>query len=652
LDETGRTGTGGPSPPAPLGPGLTWTGTDHPPTALPELVGQADVPSGAGADCTLVPITAGGDGAPDAPAAQALAALRSWLADAERSARGRLVLLTTGAVACTPHETVDDPARSAVWGLARAAQAEYPGRVVVADLDGSAAAWAALPAALATGEPQLALRGDQILVPRLERAADTGPAAETGAAADTGPAAGTGPIADTAPAGGLDPAGTVLITGGTGDLGALVARHLVTAHGVRRLLLTSRRGPAAEGAAELAAGLRAEGADVTVAACDAADRDALAALLAAIPADRPLTAVVHAAGVLDDGVLGSLTPQRLAGVMAPKAGAAWHLHDLTRDLPLSAFVLFSSASGVLGSAGQGGYAAANSYLDGLAVHRRAAGLPATSLAWGLWHQERGGMAGGLTEAERDRITRAGFGAIEPAAGLALFDAALRRPDPVLVAARFDLPLLRPRAQNPDFPPVLRGLVPPARIPSAAAPAAPAAGDGPPLADRLLPLDDAGRESLLLELVLTQAAAVLGHSSPRAVPADRPFTESGLDSLAAVEIRGRLDAATGVRLPATVVFDHPTPAALAAHLKDTLVPAPARPADAALADLDRLRDTLPPLSGDPETAAQIRLRLKGLLAAWDEATAPADAADDGADDALDAADLGELLDIIDEELGNA
>ncbi|MEV6809834.1 SDR family NAD(P)-dependent oxidoreductase [Streptomyces sp. NPDC051129] len=633
-------------------PTLTWTGTDHPPTALPELVGQADVPSGAGADCTLVPITAGGDGAPDAPAAQALAALRSWLADAERSARGRLVLLTTGAVACTPHETVDDPARSAVWGLARAAQAEYPGRVVVADLDGSAAAWAALPAALATGEPQLALRGDQILVPRLERAADTGPAAETGAAADTGPAAGTGPIADTAPAGGLDPAGTVLITGGTGDLGALVARHLVTAHGVRRLLLTSRRGPAAEGAAELAAGLRAEGADVTVAACDAADRDALAALLAAIPADRPLTAVVHAAGVLDDGVLGSLTPQRLAGVMAPKAVAARHLHELTRDLPLSAFVLFSSASGVLGSAGQGGYAAANSYLDGLAVHRRAAGLPATSLAWGLWHQERGGMAGGLTEAERDRITRAGFGAIEPAAGLALFDAALRRPDPVLVAARFDLPLLRPRAQNPDFPPVLRGLVPPARIPSAAAPAAPAAGDGPPLADRLLPLDDAGRESLLLELVLTQAAAVLGHSSPRAVPADRPFTESGLDSLAAVEIRGRLDAATGVRLPATVVFDHPTPAALAAHLKDTLVPAPARPADAALADLDRLRDTLPPLSGDPETAAQIRLRLKGLLAAWDEATAPADAADDGADDALDAADLGELLDIIDEELGNA
>ncbi|MFF5532036.1 type I polyketide synthase [Streptomyces cinerochromogenes] len=616
----------------------TWLG-DTPPTDLAEVppTGPADVHPDARADFTLVPITARDDGSPDsvaAAAAQALAALQSWLADSERSARGRLVLVTTGAVARTPEEGLDDPAQSAVWGLARAAQAEYPGRVVVADLDGSDAAWAALPAALVTDEPQLALRADRMLVPRLDRA----------------------PAPGGAPGTVLDPDGTVLITGGTGDLGALVARHLVTAHGVRHLLLTSRRGPAAEGAAELAAELRAQGADVTVAACDAADRDALAALLAAVPADRPLTAVVHAAGVLDDGVLGSLTPQRLAGVMAPKAVAARHLHELTRELPLAAFLLFSSASGVLGSAGQGAYAAANSFLDGLAVHRAAAGLPATSLAWGLWHQERGGMAGGLTDAERNRITRAGFGAIAPDAGLALLDAALRRPEPVLVAARFDLPLLQPRSQNPDFPPVLRGLVRPARTPATAPGAtAPAAVGGPSLTDRLLPLDDAGRESLLLDLVLTQAAAVLGHSSPHAVPADRSFTESGLDSLAAVEIRGRLDAATGVRLPATVVFDHPTPAALAAHLKETLVPAAPDPADAALADLDRLRHTLPRLSGDPEAAAQIRLRLKGLLAAWDEATAGADAAADGtddADDALDAADLGELLDIIDEELGNA
>ncbi|WP_373303935.1 type I polyketide synthase [Streptomyces cinerochromogenes] len=617
-----------PAPAPTARPALAWLGTAPVPAAL------TGVHPGADADFTLVPITAG-DGSPDsvaAAAAQALAALQPWLADSERSARGRLVLVTTGAVACTPEEGLDDPAQSAVWGLARAAQAEYPGRVIVADLDGSDAAWAALPAALATDEPQLALRADRVLVPRLDRA--PAPGGEPGTV--------------------LDPDGTVLITGGTGDLGALVARHLVTAHGVRSLLLTSRRGPAADGAAELAAELRAQGADVTVAACDAADRDALAALLAAVPADRPLTAVVHAAGVLDDGVLGSLTPQRLAGVMAPKAVAARHLHELTRELPLAAFVLFSSASGVLGSAGQGAYAAANSFLDGLAAHRAAAGLPATSLAWGLWHQERGGMAGGLTDSERDRITRAGFGAIAPDAGLAMFDAALRRPEPVLVAARFDLPLLQPRSQNPDFPPVLRGLVRPARTP-AAAPGATAPAGGPSLTDRLLPLDDAGRESLLLDLVLTQAAAVLGHSSPHAVPADRSFTESGLDSLAAVEIRGRLDAATGVRLPATVVFDHPTPAALAAHLKETLVPAAPDPADAALADLDRLRDTLPRLSGDPEAAAQIRLRLKGLLAAWDEATAGADAAADGthdADDALDAADLGELLDIIDEELGNA
>ncbi|MER7753355.1 SDR family NAD(P)-dependent oxidoreductase [Kitasatospora sp. NPDC097643] len=632
---------------------LSWLGTDAPPAAL--ALAAAGDRAAALVPVALVPVAVDGGADPAAARAavtRALTAVRGWLAD-DRSTRGRLALLTRNAVGCPPDQSapVDpapvDPAQSAVWGLVRAAQAEYPGRIVLADLDGAEASWRALPAALAGDEPQLALRDGRLLVPRLA------------------------PTTPDTPAPVLDPNGTVLITGGTGDLGALLARHLVTTHGVRHLLLTSRRGPTADGADTLATELRATGAHVTITACDTADRAALTTLLADIPTHHPLTAVIHTAGVLDDGILDSLTPERLDHVLRPKAHGAWHLHELTQHHNLTAFVLFSSAAGVLGAAGQSAYAAANGYLDGLAQHRTAAGLPATSLAWGLWDQSDGGMAGGLTAAERGRITRAGFGAIAPAAGLALFDAALGRPEPLLVPARFDLPLLQPRSGDPDFPAVLRALVRPAGTRPAAGPVRTAAGSpgspgsagspGSPgsLVDRLLPLDAAGRESLLLDLVLTQAATVLGHSSPQAVAPDRPFTESGLDSLAAVEIRGRLDAATGVRLPATTVFDHPTPAGLAAHLRDLLVPAAPSPAEAALADLDRLREAVPGLAGDQDTAEQVRLRLKALLAAWEQATADQATAErdgtthDGADgDDLDAAGIDELLAIIDEELGDA
>ncbi|MGO4632846.1 type I polyketide synthase [Streptomyces sp. 2RAF24] len=688
-------------------PTLTWLGDATPPEPLGPLLAA---PSAREAAFTLVPVTAPDDADPArfaAAATRALSAVRSWLADEEGPAQGQLVLLTTGAVACAPDERVDSPARSAVWGLARTAQAEYPGRVVVADVDGADATWAALPTALASGHEQFALRADRLSVPRLALADEPtrGPAdvpasgadaarPGTGAGNDVRPVPPARPGSVTAPEGSgndapsvldpdgrgseappaLDPEGTVLVTGGTGDLGALVARHLVTAHGVRGLLLASRRGPDAEGAAELVAELRAAGAEVTLAACDVADREALSALLAAVPAERPLTAVVHAAGVLDDGVIATLTPERLARVMAPKAAAALHLHELTKDRDLAAFVLFSSASAVLGSAGQAAYAAANGFLDGLARWRAAEGLPATSIAWGLWEQAGRGMAGGLTEAERNRIVRAGFGAISRDIGLALFDQALRRPEPELVAARFDVSALRARRAEAAFPAVLRSLVRP--LPGAAngtapggaaAPADRTTAEGPALAERLRPLDDAGRESLLLDLVLTQTALVLGHSTPRAVAADRPFTESGLDSLGAVEIRGRLEAATGVRLPVTAVFDHPTPVALAGWLKDELVPAGPGAADTALADLDRLRDTLPELAADPGAAEPVRLRLKALLAALDQATARADASAGPADptvrtgaddhhaldaDELDAADIDQLLAIIDEELGDA
>ncbi|MFG2910143.1 type I polyketide synthase [Kitasatospora sp. NPDC048286] len=615
---------------------LRWLGDGPAPAPL------AALPAGGDAEVALVPVTVDATAGPAAALAaveRALAVVRSWLADGG-SARGRLALLTRNAADCAPAGAPAapprpvDPAQSAVWGLARAAQAEYPDRIVLADLDGEDASWQALPAALAGGESQLALRDGALLLPRLART-----------------------DARSEPAG-LDPEGTVLITGGTGSLGALLARHLVTTHGVRHLLLTSRSGPTAPGAQQLATDLRATGAHVTITACDTADREALTTLLATVPTDHPLTAVIHAAGVLDDATLTTLTPRHLHHTLRPKADGAWHLHELTRHHDLTAFVLFSSASGVLGSAGQGAYAAANGFLDGLAQHRAAAGLPAVSLAWGLWDQTDDGMAGGLTEAERGRIVRSGFGAIASATGLALFDAALGRPEPLLVPARFDLPLLQTRGGDPDFPPVLRGLVRPTRARTAPS-GAPARQDAASLAERLLPLDDAERESLLLDLVLTQTATVLGHSSPRAVAPDRPFTESGLDSLAAVEIRGRLDAATGVRLPATAVFDHPTPAGLAAHLRDVLVPAAPSPADAALADLDRLRESVPDLAGDPENAEQVRLRLKALLAALEQAAADRDRAatepggdPDGDGDDLDAAGIDELLAIIDDELGDA
>ncbi|MFJ9953654.1 type I polyketide synthase, partial [Kitasatospora sp. NPDC091207] len=478
------------------------------------------------------------------------ALLTTWLSD-ERLAGTRLAVVTRGAVDGT------DLAAAGVRGLLRAAATEHPGRFLLVDADSGPAAPAAeaWTAALTVDEPEVLLRDGAVLVPRLARvpAADApaGPATSTGAGAETGAETGAG-------AGPFDPDGTVLVTGATGALGTRLAHHLVREHGVRHLLLVSRSGPAAPGARALRDELAALGAEATVAACDVGDRAALTALLDAVPADRPLRAVVHTAGVLDDGLVTALTPERFAAVLRPKADAAWHLHELTRDLDLTAFVLYSSAAATFGGAGQANYAAANGFLDALAAHRARLGLPVTTLAWGLW-ESSGAMTGELTDADRDRIARAGMRPLTDAEGLTLLDTALREGHTWTLPTRLDLPVLR--GLGAELPPLLRGLVRPTARRGTAGKGESASA----LTGRLAGLTPAERARALADLVRGQVAEVLGHRDASAIEADRPFTELGFDSLTAVELRNRLRNVTGLKPSATLVFDYPSVAALAAHL---------------------------------------------------------------------------------------
>ncbi|MGW7055374.1 SDR family NAD(P)-dependent oxidoreductase [Streptomyces sp. NPDC054887] len=558
----------------------------------------------------------------------ALAAVQDHLASGPEDRP--LVVLTRDAVAV--------PEQAAVWGLVRTAQNEHPGRLVLVDTDARSAKL--LYAALATGEPQLALRDGRVTVPRLARTAI--------------------PTGDSP----LDPNGTVLITGGTGTLGALTARHLITHHHITHLHLISRRGPAAPGAETLHQELTALGAHITISAVDATNPDQVAALLDTLHPDHPLTAVIHTAGVLDDGIITAQNPDRLNTAFTAKTDAAHVLHEATKNHDLAAFVLFSSAAGTLGNPGQANYAAANTYLDALAGRLRAQGAPAVSLAWGLW-EEASGMTGELSEADLQRGKRTGITAMPTETALALLDAGLASKDEAaLVTARLDLPGLRKQAASAggEVPALLRSLV---RTPRKAARTAAVAEES--LADRLNTLPAAERVKVVLELVRSEAATVLGHATTRAIGAENAFKDLGFDSLAAVELRNRLATATGVRLPATLIFDYPTPGELAGQLMEELgCTGPDAPAVQVPAELGLLEQALASLTGslngDEAVRAQVAARLQELSASIGAngqaartttlvaaAATPRDAVEELVPD-LDAATDDELFRLMDGELG--
>ncbi|MEU4877919.1 type I polyketide synthase [Streptomyces sp. NPDC021608] len=629
----GTTAAPGPDP----DPAAAWAvvGADAEPLAKALAERGADVDHAPGLDSLARPVdlvvlpVATGPGDPVASVRhtvhRTLEQVGELLAD-YRTAGARLVLVTRTAVAADDGEV--DPAQAAARGLLLSAQAEHPGRFVLVDLGDRAADAELLPAAvgaaLAEDEPQLAVRDGRLLKPRLVRVT------ERAAPAAASPA----------------DRGTVLVTGASGGIGAEIVRHLAHAHGVRRLLLLSRKGPDDPRAAELAARLAESGAEATFAACDVADRAALAAVLADVPDEHPVTAVVHIAGVVDDGVLTTLTPERVDAVLRPKVDAAQHLHELTAGLDLTHFVLFSSGVGTFGGAGQANYAAANAFLDALAHRRRAAGLPATSLAWGLW-ETAAGMSADLSDVDRRRMAQAGVLALTPGQGRALFDAAWNSDAATLVPMGLDAAVLRRKAAESTLPPAFRSLV---RTPLRRA-AAGARTDRESFAQQLAGQSAAGRRKLLLELIQRHVSAVLDHAADTPFDPRLPFREIGFDSLTAVELRNALTAATGVQLSAALVFDHPTANALAEHLEHKVLASVAGAPLPVLAQLDHLEAAL---AGGPAKAAdreRIAARLRALAAAWSTDERGADDTD-GADitSKLDSATDEELFDFINAELG--
>ncbi|WP_225840586.1 SDR family NAD(P)-dependent oxidoreductase, partial [Streptomyces sp. NK08204] len=567
--------------------------------------------------------------APSVPSGVALTlVLMQALGDA--GVEAPLWCLTRGAVSTGLSDGLRSAVQAQVWGLGGVAASElgrrWGGLVDLPEVvDGRTMGRLVGVLGGVSGEDQVALRASGVLGRRVQRAGVRAGVSQWRAS------------------------GSVLITGGTGALGAHVARWLA-GRGAEHLVLVSRRGPAAAGAGELCAELEALGARVTVVACDAGDREALAAVLAGIPAELPLTAVVHTAGVLDDGVLEAMTPQRFEAVLRSKAEAARHLHELTAGMDLSAFVLFSSFSGTVGAAGQANYAAANAFLDALAEQRRAAGLPATSIAWGPWAD--GGMAA-KDAAVSDRMERFGLPPMEPELAIAALQRALEQDETCLAITdidwqRFvaglsgatrlgllfgDLAEVRQLRRAPE--PGTVGDVP--------------SSDGPALAQSLAGLPEAERERILLDLVRTHTATVLGHASPDGIRPEGGFFEIGFDSLTAVELRNRLNAATGLQLGATALFDYASPLALAGYLKDELAQ-DVTPGASLSEEIDRLESVISTLSLDGIARSRAAVRLQALLTKLTEGESGSGAA--AHDDDLQDVSIDELFDVIDRELGDA
>ncbi|MCX4673488.1 type I polyketide synthase [Streptomyces sp. NBC_01381] len=544
--------------------------------------------------------------------------LRTWLGDA-RFEDSRLIVVTRGALDAVNGEGVTDLAGAAVWGLLRSAQSEHPGRIVLADLEespaqaGSDEVAGLLQTLAGSGLEQVAVRQGQLLAPRLV------PAAATGAGPDWGE-------------------GTVLITGATGTLGAIVARHLVTEHKVQSLLLLSRSGETSPGARELRAELQELGAQVTLAACDVADRQALTDALARVPADHPLTGVVHTAGVAEDGLLSEMSQEQLERVLRPKVDGAWNLHELTRELDLKAFVLYSSLAGLFGTAGQANYAAGNTFLDALASMRRAQELPAVSMAWGLW-EESSGISGDLSDTDLRRLNRMGLKAMPSSQAMTLFDAALAADEPVVALTGIDTGALHQRGDS--VPALLQGLVPAQRRRRSPA-GGETGGEAQALAARLAGLTPGERERVLTDLVRSVVAGILGHEDPREIETDRAFQELGFDSLNAVELRNRLNALSGLRLANTVVFDYPSVDALARLLDGQLTvqhtPAP----HTLLTTLGGLEERIRGVGDDEALRRQITEQLQRLL----ELTGAGLDDDPDSTDDLDSASDEELFALID------
>ncbi|MGN9788879.1 type I polyketide synthase [Nonomuraea sp. ZG12] len=554
-------------------------------------------------------------------AGQMLGLVQHWLTLSALS-EARLAIVTRGAIAARPGEPVTDLAASSAWGLIRSAQSEEPGRLLLVDLpaDDTAQAIGHLPAAVASEEPELAIRERIAYGRRLTR-----PDANLGGDPQAG-----------------RPVGGVLITGGTGMLGALVSRHLAATGRAERLTLLSRSGPAASGAALLAADCAQAGAGVQITAGDAADRPALAEVLART--EGPLTAVVHTAGVLDDGVIGSLTTERIDAVMRPKADAAWNLHELTQGLDLDAFVLFSAGAATFGAPGQGNYAAGNAFLDSLAASRQAAGLPAISLAWGLW-ADASAMTGHLSADDRQRAGRSVMTEITADDGLALLDLALTRDEALLVPARLNVAVLRGQAARGERPAAVWRLLA-GNLPRSAS-AAGGAEAGRLLRQQLNALVESDRDRILLNLVRTHAAAVLGHSSADAVGAGRAFKDLGFDSLTALELRNRLNAATGLKLPATLAFDYPTPVVLSDFIKKEIGYDQVSAGSAALDEISKLEKLVKGVPSGDGARTALAARVKALLLTLEsdhDATA-----DDAADNDLKAATAENIFDLLDNEL---